>query len=180
MHCNNARTFYSLNAGQYFAKTYGQIYCSIFSNKEVLLAQFSNGYRYAYQNGDPMMTLIPATIHYGNKFNAHTTTSSYNRYITVIILAEFYQPDKMYLTSGGSNTSLISQSWVTITVNNTIKAYAMRRSLSSGQVEIVHTNALAKLTCIVYGFYSYYAFGHPGGFNLLENFLGTVINCLKG
>ena len=126
------------------------------------------------------MTLIPATIHYGNKFNVHTTTSSFKRYITVIVLAEFYQPGKMYLRSGGSKTFLSSQSWTTITESNTIKAYAMQTSLSSGQTEIVHFNKLAKLTCIVYGFNSYYAFGHPGGFHLLENFQGTVINCLKG
>ena len=175
MHCDSTKTLHYLNAGKHFTQTHHK-YCGIFSNKEVLLAQFSNGYRYDRRAGDPMMTLIPATIHYGNKFNIHTTTSSYNRYITVIVLAQFYQPGKIYLTSGGSNTSLISQSWNKITINNTIKAYVMQRSVSSGHIEIVHTNTLAKplLTCIVYGFYSSLrAFGHPGGFNLLENFPGT-------
>ncbi|XP_065903849.1 uncharacterized protein [Dysidea avara] len=163
MDCNNVKNSYTINAGNCFTVTH-QYYCAIHSNKEILVAQYSIG--------NPMMMLVPATMHYDNEINLSTISSGYNDYINIIVLKEYYQPSMMYWITGGVKRSLQSQSWNTITFNQVTEAYYTQLSVSNGPVTIIHTTANALMSAVVYGFDYSDAYGHPGGFSVQKKIQG--------
>ena len=186
MYCDNVRSSYSINAGK-FITVRKQGYCAIHSNKEIQVAQISHGYsttsysswysRYqtTWTSNDPMFTLVPATLHYGNEISLSTSQSSYyTNYINIVVLAQYYQPSRIYLEARGANRSLHSQTWTPIRYNSKIEAYGTHMSVSKGSVKIFHTNAKASgsMTVVVYGFYSSPSYGHPGEFKIPNNFPG--------
>ena len=161
--CNNTRESYNIGEGESVNKTLMlQEYCAIYSNKHVLMAQFSHGYRDDDVTGDPMMILVPATNQYSNKFQSSTLQgiSGYTHYINIIVLAQYYQPDMIYLISGGVNRSLDTHQWVPIMVNNVAEAYGIHVNISEGVTEITHGNTAALMSTIVYGFSPSFAYGH--------------------
>ena len=168
IYCNNSKESNSIGDGEIIKRTYSyQEHCAIYSNKEVFVAQFSHGQNDDNVTGDPMMTTVPATIHYTNKFLFSTIHyPNYSHYVNIIVLAQYHQPDMMYVKSGGVNKSLdtLDYYWAPIKVNDVIEAYATYVTISKGVVEVIHTNKLALMTTIVYGFARYKGYGHPGGF----------------
>ena len=166
IYCNNSKESNTFNEGVIIKRTYSyQEHCAIYSNKEVFVAQFSHGQNDDNVTGDPMMTTIPAAIHYTDKFIFSTINdANYASFVNIIVLAQYYQPDMIYLISGGVNKSLDTQEWVPVKVNNVIEAYATKVIISEGVIEVIHTNTSALMTTIVYGFARYKGYGHPGGF----------------
>ena len=169
IYCNNTMESYVINEGEFVNKTSQlQEYCAIYSNKEVLVVQFSHGGAEDIDRyGDPMMTLIPATNQYLNKFDFSTIRnplqSGYKHYVNIIVIEQHYQPDMIYLISGGVNRSLVTQQWVPIQVNNSIEAYATQISIPEGGTKLFHSNAVAQMMIIVYGFSRKDGYGHIGG-----------------
>jgi len=172
MYCDNSRQSYSMKAGQ-VVTMFHQKYCAIHSSKKLLVAQFSPGYYYDWRNADPMMTLVPAKIHYSNKIDLSTISSGFSNYVNIIVLAKYYQPNKIYLTSGGVKKSLQSQSWTAIRFNHAVEAYATQVSVSQGPIKLIHEMKGSLLSAIVYGFAYRTGYGHPGG---LKNFPGKYCN----
>jgi len=167
IYCNNFGKSHTINEGQYYAETLSQENCVIYSNKPVLVAQFSHGgYEEGDYIGDPMMLIIPNTLQFSNKVSITTirnaTQTGYKHYINIIVLAQYYQPDIIYLISGGRNISLSTQEWVPIKVKYTTEAYATQVTISEGVVEIIHANEVALMAVSVYGFTEYGSYGHPG------------------
>ena len=169
LYCNNTRQSYTINEGVFFNKTSKvNEYCAVYSNKEVLVVQFSHGgSENDYVFGDPMMTLVPATNQYLNKFEFSTirypVTPNFNHYLNIIVKARYYQPNKIHIVAGGANRSLITQQWVQVQVNNVVEAYIAQVAIPEGTVQIVHTNPAAQMTAIAYGFASHDGYGHIGG-----------------
>ena len=170
--CNNKKNFFTINAGKTFTDTHHS-YCAIHSNKEILVAQYSHGYYYDSRAGNPMMMLVPATVHYSNEINLSTSSSSgYNNYINIIVLKEYYQPSMMYWITGGVKRSLQSQSWSTMKFNQLTEAYYTQLSVSNGPVTIIHSLADALISAVVYGTRSIYSYGHLGGFGVQKKSQG--------
>ena len=171
--CNNTRNFSTINAGNTFTVTH-QSYCTIHSNKEILIAQYSHGYWYDRRTGDPMMMLVPATVHYSNEINFSTSSSSEcNNYITIIVLKEYYQPSMMYWITGGVAQSLRSQFWNTIKLNQVTEAYYTQLFVCNvPTVKVIHTKADALLSGVVYGFTYGGSYGHGGEFIIQKHFRG--------
>ena len=175
VHCRDTvKEFFTINEGQFKNLSHNQEYCSVQSNKRVLVALFSHkrtGRETMDSNnvGEPLMTLVPATIHYMNKLDFSTIRSSnnYDHYVNIIVMAEYYQPSMMYLRTGGVNTSLVLQDWVPIVVNNITEAYAAQVAIAAGVAQIVHSNTSALMTAIVYGFGERNGYGHPAGLKLI-------------
>ena len=169
IYCNNTRDSYNISEGESVNKTLSlQEYCAIISSKEVLVVQFSHGYKdnnNADEYGDPMMTLVPATNQYSNNFQFSTlqNQSNYTHYVNIIVLAQYYQQNTIYLISGGVNRSLHTHKWVPITVNNVTEAYSVQVNISEGVAEIVHSNTTILMSAIVYGFAVRLGYGHPVG-----------------
>jgi len=173
IYCNNSKTSYSLNAGGFIIINYGhQQYCSILSNNKILVVQLSHSADDSSSNGDVMMAMVPAVSQYSDRFSTSTIRNSlksgYTHYVNIIVLKQYYQPDMIYLISGGINKSLDTQEWVPIKVNNLIAAYATKVTISEGVVEIIHTNTSALMTTVVFGFARAVGYGHPGGLCLCK------------
>ena len=165
---------HTLNAGKFVTKTLSsQDYCAIHSSKEVLVAQFSHGGGEDDEYGNPMMTLVPATNQYLNRFDVSTllyllpTLYDFNHHVNVIVMAQYYQPNMIYLREGGVTTSLATEQWVPVQANSITEAYATQVKIPEGAAEIFHTNPAAQMSVIVYGFTTQYgSYGHIGGLRL--------------
>ena len=175
--CNNVKNFYSISAGDTFTATH-QSYCTIHSNKDILVAQYSHGYSYDKGTGDrrtgnPMMMLVPATVHYTNEINLSTSSlSGYSNYINIIVLKESYQLTMMYWITGGVKMSLQSQSWSPMMFYNITDAYYTQLSVSNGPITIIHSSGDALISAVVYGRRFHNSYGHSGGFDFQKNFEG--------
>ena len=170
IYCNNTRKFYSINEGEFINQTLSmQEYCVVHSTKEVLVAQFTHGEGEYYAIGDPTMTLVPSTNQYTNQFGFSTLTSSgFNHYISVIVMAQYYQPSMIYLTVDGITRSLglATQQWVAIQVNGTTEAYATWVNIPMGITRVYHSDPTFQMTVIVYGFAQGDGYGHIGGIHI--------------
>ena len=168
LYCNNLKESRTINEGQQYSKTLSQQEsCAVYSNKPVLVVQFSHGYNDHHDNiGDPMMMIIPDALQFSHKFTIstirNTTQPNYKHYVNIIVLAQYYQPDMILLKSGGSNMSLDTQEWVPINVRRNTEAYATQVTISEGVAEIEHNNSKALMTISIYGFASGESYGHPG------------------
>ena len=172
IYCTNKRILHIVNEGKFVTETLSsQDYCAIHSSKEVLVAQFSHGAGEDNGYGNPMMILVPPTNQYVNKFDVSTllfllqSSYDYTHYVNIIVMAQYYQPDMIYLTVDGNTTSLATYQWVPIQANSITEAYATQVEIPEGAAEIFHTNAAARISVIVYGFTARYrSYGHLGGF----------------
>ena len=180
MYCNNTIESYIINEGDFVNKTsQSNEYCAVYSNKEVLVVQFSHGGDEDIGDyGDPMMTLVPATNQYLSKFEFSTIRNplilGYNHYVNIIVMEQYYQPNMIYLIAGGVNRSLATQQWVPIQVNNTIEAYATQVNITEGVAQVFHTDSSAQMMTIVYGFARHDGYGHIGGMYMPRS---TIAGC---
>jgi len=166
IYCNGTRRTYIINEGEFINETLNmQEYCVIHSNEKVLVVQLASKPSQGLDGGE-MMTLVPATTQYTNEISFSTIrnplTRNYRHFVNIIVLAQYYQPDMIYLISGGVNRSLGTQEWVPIEANNVIEAYAATVTLPEGAVEIAHSNVSALMTTVVYGFDIVVGYGHTG------------------
>ena len=156
-----------LNAQEFILKKFvNNEFCTILSNSSILVVQFSLGIHLDGYSGDLLMTLVPSTKLYNNIFTILDADNNYYpiymyHYINIIVMAEFYQPEKIYLIAGEDNISLDTQEWVPITNNHAIEAYGTQINETYGQVEIYHTNESALMTVTLYGFTSLGSYGTP-------------------
>lgn len=171
IYCNNSMESYTINEGEFINKTSQMMeYCAIHSNKVVLVVQLSHGgfNDYAYY-GDPMMTLVPAVNQYLNKVDfstiRNTVLSGYEHFVNIIVTAQYYQPNLIYLMTGGVTISLVTHQWIPIQFNSVTEAYATQVRIPEGVIQIFHSNAAAQLMTIVYGFRPHDGYGHIGGFH---------------
>ena len=166
MYCNGTAQSYSLNEKGHTTRTLdNQEYCAIHANKKILVAQFSG------KNGeDPSMTLVPAINNFLSRFQFptfHHPSDSYYypTYINIIVMAQYYQPESIYLATGGSKRPLNKHKWKPFIVNNVIEAYSTKIPVLHGIVEIIHTDVTALMTTMVYGVAARNGYMHPGGFS---------------
>ena len=159
-----------INEGNYTIETLEhQRYCAIYSNNDILVVQFSHTEN---DEGGSMMVLVPATTHYLNRLDFSTIqqrSDNYRHYINIIVMEQYYQPEMIYLKTGGNNESLQSKdlSPIRISVNDSHKAVAIQVNVSEGVVQIVHANSSALITAISYGFGGHAGYGHPAGLKLI-------------
>ena len=175
MYCSTVQRNYSLDAGYYNSVTLtNRDFCVIHSAKKILVVQFSHNYGEDYEGG-PMMTLVPPTSHYTNAITSSTVQLSFNSYdhhINIMVLPEYYQPEAIFLVTGGRNRSLESNSWIPIVRNSITEAYATQVNLTQGIFQLCHSNNAALMNAIVYGFNIAEGYGHPGW---LKSCTGKII-----
>ena len=185
LYCNDTLQFSTINEGETLVRNFTlQEYCVIHSNHKILVAQLSHGQDDDSANGDPLMMLIPAKIHYASKFSVSTirnpAISGYQHFLNIIVLAQYYHPHMIYLKSGSVNQSLDVFTWVPINVNNITEAYVLRVNISEGVSEIVHTNPAALMATTVYGFGQYEGYGHAFDLGVPKSYIGLfAILCVS-
>jgi len=178
LHCNNFKESHTINETRYYTKILSkQESCVINSNKQVLVAQFSHG-RNDDGIGDPMMMIVPDVLQFTNRFTIATLRdpTSYRHYVNIIVLAQYYQPEMIYLMSGGKNISLNTQKWIPIRVEHSIKAYSAQVTISEGVAHIIHADKAALMKVSSYGFASYESYGNPGQVGYLTGLLYIIRN----
>ena len=134
-------------------------YCSITSDKPLLVAQFGLGYDFD-SVGDPFMMIITPIEQYGNNYilTAHPEFSA--NYITIYINPEDFEPQKIFV----DDASLRGSTWNTIYGSNAeICGYTTYVALTPGDHQIYHTNKSSHVGVSVYGFNNYNSYGYPGG-----------------
>ena len=166
MYCNSSTYSYNYNEqGHTYRTLYNQEYCAVHSNKEILVAQFSG------RNGeDPSMGLVSPSNNFASKFQfsisafRYATNQIYSiSFINVIVMAQYHQPDKIYLTTDWRKKLLNTQIWTPIRVKGVVEAYATKVPVLSSVVEIIHANSAALMTTLVYGIADRIGYIHPGG-----------------
>jgi len=169
IYCNNVQETRTINEGEQYKKTVSsQQYCAIHANKGIMVVQFNLGQNVESTDGDPMIIVLPNTFQYSSNFSTTTirnTTSSLSHYVSIIVLAQYYQPNEIYLIAGGRNMSFNTQTWVPINVNNIVEAYGTHVNIPEGKVEISHTNRRALMAISMYGFTVLEGYGHAGKLN---------------
>ena len=159
IYCNSSSSNFSLNNQGSTVKTFtNNEYCTIHSNSSVLVAQFSLGiHRYGYL----LMTLVPSTKQYYDRFIFSSPKISVHSYVNIIVMAEYYHPEKIYLTADGYNISLGTKPyvWVSIKNNNSTTAFATQVNVTHGVVKIFHANKTALMSIITYEFSYHGSYG---------------------
>ena len=179
--CNGTQSDYQMVEGGILQGSFYNQYCAIHSNKEISVALISHGSAI----GDPMMVLIPAVIDYSNKIvsstNSHLEFPGYKHYINIIVMAEYFQKDLIYLNAEGINQTLASYNWVPIVVDGITEAYAaqIKLNIDDEMFQIIHSNQSALMSAIVYGFNLQndttnsnrkVGYGHPAGLSILKRY----------
>ena len=179
--CNGTQSDYQMHEGQVLQGNFYNQYCAIHSNKKISVALISHG----SVIGDPMMVLIPAVNDYSNKIvsstNSHLEFPGYKHYLNIVVLAEYFQTDLIYLNAGGINQTLTSYSWVPIVVDGITEAYGtqIKLNIDDEMFQITHSNPSALMSAIVYGFNLQtdttntnrkVGYGHPTGLSILKGY----------
>ena len=177
--CNGTQSDYQMHESGVFQQNLYNQYCAIHSNKKISVALLSHG----SVIGDPMMVLIPAVNDYSNRIvsstNSHLGFSGYKHYVNIIVMAEYFQTDLIYLNAGRTSQTLTSYSWVPIVVDGNTEAYAaqIKLDIDDEMFQITHSNSSALMSAIVYGFNLQtdttnpnrkVGYGHPTGLSILN------------
>ena len=167
IYCNSTAYSYTLNEQGHTTKTlYNQEYCAVHSNKEILVAQFSGR-----DGEDPSMGLVSPSNNFASKFQfsistfryAPTNQIYYPNFVNIIVMAQYYQPDMIYLITDWGKKSLNTQIWTPIRVKGLVEAYATKLPVLPGVVEIIHANSAGLMATVVYGIADRIGYIHPGG-----------------
>ena len=134
-------------------------FCSIVSNNPVLLAQFALGSEID-GHGDPFMVVVPAIDLYSNNYLIPLFHQFSTNFISIFVSPEHYQPEYIYV----NDMTLQDFNWTAMYCpSNTICGYSAYANLSAGDHRIYHTNKLATIGIVAYGFGWRVSYGYPGG-----------------
>ena len=155
-------------------------YCWMEADKSILLLQFAVGQLADNVPSDPFMTLVPAVSHFISSFTLPVVNSSLNsftHYLNIIIPAEHYQPDKIFLDS--QSLQSLALECVAITHNGQTMAYGCQLEVNATTHTLIHGNSRGVFGVISYGFASVASYGHIGGmrFPQLSEFIVILILC---
>lgn len=156
---NQLQTYYLALAGswQEFNTSNGS-FCSISSDKPLLLMQFSLGYE-ADHVGDPFMMMITPVEQFGSNYILNSFPNFLN-YITVYVSPDDYHPESIMV----DNTDLQNAAWNTVyCYDATICGYIAYVKLTPGEHQLFHRDVSAHIGVSVYGFSRANSYGYPGG-----------------
>lgn len=147
-------------------------FCSVISNKPMLLVQYSKGYSLD-EVGDPFMSVVPPVSQYSNNYTTKAP-SSYNNHLTVTVPLKFFDRSRIFL-----NGTTIRE-WSPIYCSNlTMCGYGTRFSVPPGTHRVHHADPDAELMVYEYGFEFHDGYGQIAGMKLNKiagKLSGTVID----
>ena len=142
-------------------------FCWVKADKCILLLQFAVGQDADGIASDPFMALVPAVRHYTNTFTlpiVHSTFNDFTHYLNIIIPAEHYQPDQIFLN--GQSLQSLSLEFVAIVHNGETMAYATQVTVSATTHTLIHGNSTGVIGVTAYGFAYHASYSHVGGMQL--------------
>ena len=141
-------------------------YCFIQGSVNILVLQFSVGIDADNLLGDPTMIIVPAISQYSNYYSLPTVTERFWEYnfLNILIPTAFYQLDQIFLND--EPLSSYNLSFIAVKQDDDPIVYAAQMNVTAGVYTLYHTNPLATMGVIVYGFVRGEAYGHPGKLQL--------------
>ena len=140
-------------------------YCLVSSSDRILVVQYSIGTEADGVSADPFMAIVPPTDRASHQYTFITPESSvqeYDHFINLVIPATFYQPNE--ITIDGQPLSVLTNDIVPIAINGPVAYYAARLELDDGSHTLSHTNVLAQMGLLVYGYGIRNSYGYPGAY----------------
>ena len=137
-------------------------FCWIEGTEKILVAQFCIGSSADGVASDPFMAIVPPVDQYSNSYTLATVPSvvqTYTHYLNILIPEAFYQLDQIFL----NGVALSGSSVVSINRFGVTQVRVVRTTVSEGVQTLYHTNPLAQLGVIIYGFGTFNSYGYPGG-----------------
>ena len=137
-------------------------FCSITSNKPLLVMQFGLGNDFD-GIGDPFMMMITPVEQYSNNYIFDVLPEFSTNYITIYVTPEDFRPQDIIVD--GAN--LENADWTAVYCSNIIICgYITYVTLTPGEHRLHHVDATAHVGVSAYGFNSYNSYGYPGGLQL--------------
>ena len=137
-------------------------FCSISSNKPLLVMQFGLGNSHDGV-GDPFMMMITPVEQYSNNYVFDVLPEFVSNYITIYITPENFSPQNINV----DDDSLEDAVWTTVYCTDTrICGYITYVALTAGVHQLYHRDAAAHVGVSAYGFNSFNSYGYPGGLQL--------------
>ena len=134
-------------------------YCSITSDKPILVMQFALG-RQLDGTGDPSMMMITPIKQY-KQVSAFTVLPGFLvNFISIFVTPEHYQPQDIFV----DNANLERATWNTVYCSMVeICGYVTYVNVTPGIHQLHHTDILSHVGLFVYGFHNTHSYGYPGG-----------------
>ena len=140
-------------------------YCFIQGSANILVLQFSVGFEADDITGDPTMIIVPAISQYSNYYSLPIVSRNFaDHFLNILIPTAFYQLDQIFLNN--EPLSSYNLSFIAVKQGDDPIVYAARMNVTERVQTLYHTNPLATMGVIVYGFTRGEAYGHPGKLQL--------------
>ncbi|CAI8024887.1 IgGFc-binding protein, partial [Geodia barretti] len=137
-------------------------YCSITSDKPILVMQFTLGMSLD-GIGDPSMITVPPTEQYKHSYVFNVLPGFLQQSISIFVTPEHYQPQNIFV----DNTTLENSTRNTVYCSSVeICGYVAYANITPGVHQLHHTDALSRVGLLVYGFDGARSYGYPGGLSL--------------
>ena len=137
-------------------------FCSITSDKPLLVMQFALGNSFDGV-GDPFMMMITPVEQYSNNYVLNVLPEFATNYITVFVTPDDFQPQHIIV----DDANLEHSTWTTVSdSNNSICGYITHVALTPGGHRLRHDDITAQVGVSAYGFNSFNSYGYPGGLHL--------------
>ena len=138
--------------------TLAMSFCSIDSNKPLLVMEFSLGNKDTI--GDPFMTMVTPTEQFSKNYVFIVLPEFSTNYITVCVTPDDFEPRNIHVDDADLENAL----WNTVYCSDTIVCGYV--TLTPGQHQLYHSDIFAHIGVSAYGFKTYNSYGYPGGLEL--------------
>ena len=135
-------------------------FCSIDSNKPLLVMEFSLGF--GHDNvGDPFMMMVTPTERFSNNYVFNVIREFSTNYITVAVTPDDFEPRNIHV----DDVDLENAVWnIVYCSDTTVCGYVTYRTLTPGEHRLYHSDISAHIGVSAYGFNQANSYGYPGGF----------------
>ena len=138
-------------------------FCSITSDKPLLVMQFALGRSFDFA-GDPLMMMITPVEQYSNNYILNALPV-FSNFITLFVTPEHFQPQNIFVDA----TSLETIDWTTVYCSDTtVCGYATYVTLTPGAHRVHHVGSSASVGVSAYGSNIYSSYGYPGGLRVAD------------
>ena len=143
--------------------TLAMSFCSIDSNKPLLVMEFSLGNDYD-NIGDPFMMMVTPTEQFSNNYVFIVLPEFSTNYITVAVTPDDFEPRNIHV----DDVDLVNAVWNTVYCSDTtVCGYVTYVTLNPGEHQLYHSDVSAHIGVSAYGFNSFNSYGYPGGLELV-------------
>ena len=135
-------------------------YCSITSDKPLLVMQFALGNEFDGLAGDPFMMMITAIEQYSNKYVFNVPPQYSMNYLALYVTPKDFQPEHIFL----DDVNLENATWTGVYCSDrVICGYIAHVNVSSGVHQLYHSGISSHIGASAFGFNFRNSYGYPVG-----------------